>query len=462
MTPQLATEWSDEIKNPPLSALDYPANDSGNAMRFIHFAGAKLRYVPEWEQWIIWNGHHWRPDNDGAVYRLAEDHEAEILRDAAEVPDIDSRQRVAKLALQLGKRATIENLLALARFNEKVILHAEKLDADPWLLGVRNGVLELKTGRFRNGNPQDFITKTTGCDFDPTAKCPQFDSFLFKIMDGNREMVSYLWRIFGYLLTGATSEQCLFFLYGAGRNGKSTLIETTAALMGNYAAATVVELITENRQGREPSQLIAALRGLRLAHLPETEEGHVVAQARLKTLTGGDRLVGRALYQKEFQFNNTAKLFIHGNSKPEIRGVDLGIWRRFRLIPFVVTIPPDEVDYGLSQKLLAELPGILNRSIEGCLAWQRGGLNTPPIVEAATQEYRENEDVIGEFLLERTRSSPTGEVPKRELYLNYIDWCELQKQRPFSKKRFASLMAQRGLRERRTDAIRFWQGLVIK
>jgi putative DNA primase/helicase len=393
---------------------------------------------------------------------LAENHSTELLRKSADIADSDARAKQAKLALNLGKRANIENMMALARYNEAVILHAEKLDSNPWLLGVGNGIVDLKTGAFRPGMPSDFISNKVGCDYISGATCPQFDAFLNRIMAGDDKMISYLWRIVGYCLTGMTTEQCLFFLYGSGRNGKSTLIEVLAALLGDYGRATAVELITDSHNGREPSQLIAALQGKRLVWLPEVEESHRVAQSRLKTLTGGDRLCGRNLYEKEFEFDCTAKLLIHGNTRPEIRGTDLGIWRRFRLIPFAVTIAADEVDFDLPKKLIAELPGILNRAVESCLEWQRNGMATPPAVESATDEYREAEDILGEFLEECTVRSVMAEITKGQLHKAYASWCEERSQRPLSDRRFGSLLIQRGMKEHRTKAGRYWLGITIR
>jgi putative DNA primase/helicase len=452
----------DQRSTSPPSPDNYPANDSGNARRFIDYAGEKIRYIPERDLWIVWNGHHWKPDDDGALYRMAEEHAKELLRKSADIADGDLRMRGGKLALNLGKRAVIENMLALARYNEAVIIHAEKLDSNPWLLGVGNGVVDLKTGKFRAGAPPDYISNKTGCDYVPGATCPQFDAFLDRIMANDAEMIAYLWRIVGYCLTGSTTEQCLFFLYGAGRNGKSTLIEVLAALLGDYGRATAVELITDSQHGREPSQLIAAIQGKRLVWLPEVEESHRVAQSRLKTLTGGDRLCGRNLYEKEFEFDCTAKLLIHGNTRPEIRGTDLGIWRRFRLIPFAVTIPANEVDFDLPKKLITELPGILSRAIESCLEWQRNGMKTPKTVEMATDDYREAEDILGEFLGECTVHSVMAEITKGRLHKAYAAWCDERSQRPLTVRRFGNLIAQRGIKERRTTADRYWQGITLK
>lgn len=457
-----AAPKSERSKTPAVAIENYPANDSGNAQRFIDFAGDKIRYIPEREAWIIWNCHHWKPDDDGALYRIAEEHAKELLRQSADIADSDARTRQAKLALNLGKRGTIENMLALARYSEAVILHAEHLDSNPWLIGVGNGMVDLKTGTFRAGAPADFISNKTGCDYVPGTTCPMFDAFLTRIMAGDAEMIAYLWRIFGYCLTGSAAEQCLFFLYGAGRNGKSTLIEVLAALLGDYGRATAVELITDQQHGREPSQLIAAIQGKRLVWLPEVEESHRIAQSRLKTLTGGDRLCGRNLYEREFEFDCTAKLLIHGNTRPEIRGTDLGIWRRFRLLPFAVTIPANEVDFDLPKKLIVELPGILNRAVESCLEWQRNGMATPRIVESATDEYREAEDILGEFLEERTMRSTTMEIAKGQLHKAYASWCEDRSQRPLSDRRFGALLIQRGIKEHRTKAGRYWLGISIK
>jgi putative DNA primase/helicase len=256
----------------------------------------------------------------------------------------------------------------------------------------------------------------------------------------------------------------LFFLYGAGQNGKSTLVEDLQLLFGDYALKATTALYTLDGRGKEPEGEIARLLGRRFVTGSETEEGAKLAESRVKDLTGGDTLTGRHLYCPPFNFDPTHKLWIYGNHRPDVRGNDQGIWRRIRLIPFEVQIPEAEKDPDLPRKLAAELPGILNWAIQGCLEWQKRGLGTPQVVIEATEEYREDEDQLGEFISDKCLIKEGDRVERSELYQSYKYWAMSRGMNyPLGQKGFAKRLRSKGIADGgKSGLLRYWAGISIR
>lgn len=214
----------------------------------------------------------------------------------------------------------------------------------------------------------------------------------------------------------------MFFLHGKGQNGKGVFISTIEALLGDYSQTAPESLFIVNKNGGGIPNDLARLVGCRLSVAAELDESAAFAESRLKSLTGSDTITARFLHKEYFDFPPTHKFWISGNHKPAIKGTDTGIWRRMRLIPFTVTIPDERKDKKLSEKLKAEMSGILNWAISGCIKWQSEGLTVPSCVKSATDEYRAAEDVVGQFIEEATK--PHGEITKGELYVHYMAWCD--------------------------------------
>jgi len=348
---------------PGSAASTRPRTDAGNAERLIDRHGEDLRYVHAGKRWYIWNGQRWVRDDTGEIERRALDTVRSIYAEAAEAEDADDRDKLSKWARFSESGPKIDQMIKAAR--KLVPTRPGDFDLDPMLFNIANGTIDLKTGKLRNIP-------------DPKVR-------------------AFLQRAVGYSLTGSTEEEVLFLLYGTGQNGKSKFRETIRAMMGDYAKTASSELLMARKFAGIPND-IAALQGARFVPSSETEEGRWLAETKVKDLTGGDTLTARFLFGEYFDFKLQAKFWICGNHKPVIRGTDEAIWRRIRLIPFTVFIPPEKRDPKLGEELLKELPGILNLAIEGCLAWQRERLNAPAAVLAATEEYRETEDQLGAFL----------------------------------------------------------------
>jgi len=250
-----------------------------------------------------------------------------------------------------------------------------------------------------------------------------WEAFLQRVTNDNGELRGYLHRAAGYSLTGDVSEQCLFFAYGIGANGKSTYFDVLMQVLGDYAQKGPRELLLLRRGDSVPTE-VARLKGSRFVVSAEVSENGRLNEAQIKDLTGGDRLVARFMHRDFFEFNATHKLWIYGNHKPVIRGTDHGIWRRILLIPFEVCIPPEEQDGHLKDKLAAELPGILAWAVRGCLEWQRQGLQPPPEVLCATEDYRQQMDVLGQFISDCCCLGPKLTAGSSLLYAVYKEWCE--------------------------------------
>jgi putative DNA primase/helicase len=280
------------------------------------------------------------------------------------------------------------------------------------------------------------------------------------VFAGDESLISFFQRAIGYSLTGDTREQVLFFIHGGGCNGKSTTTEPLQALLGDYALRAPASLYTIDKNRREPETEIARLLGKRMVIGSEIEEGTRLAEARVKHMTGGDRQVGRFLYSDSFEFQPTHKLWLFGNHKPDIRGTDLGIWRRMRLIPFTVQIADADKDPELGTKLLGELAGILNWAIEGCATWQNQGLGMPKAVESATATYQDEEDDLGQFIKDQCVVGRDNEITKCDLFMVYRNWADAQGLRmPLTLIKFGKRIGKRpGITELRRG---YWQGIRV-
>jgi putative DNA primase/helicase len=284
---------------------------------------------------------------------------------------------------------------------------------------------------------------------------------LHRITAGDIELQAFLQRMAGYALTGVTREHALFFLYGPGANGKSVYINTISALMGDYATTAPIETFIASTNERHPTDL-AGLRGARLVTAVETEDGRWWAESKLKLLTGGDRIVARFMRQDFFGFNPEFKLLIAGNRKPSLRSADEAMRRRFHLLPFTVTIPVEERDKELIEKLRGERDGILQWMIEGCLAWQSDDLTPPSVVAEATADYFTDEDILGRWLEERCLIGPMHKATIRELFEDWKQWCLRNGEQPGSTKWFSQNLETRDYARERSAKTRSFKGIALK
>ena len=409
---------------------------------------------------------------DGYVINmeLFELHAIEIARsihnEARETVGKAEQEALSRWAIQSQNKNKIESMISLAR--SYLATDPEEFDDEPWLFCAQNGTIDLRTGILGPFDRDHLITKQGGVPYDHTAKCPRWLEFLDRVMMGDQEVVAFLKRTVGYTLTADSSEQCFFILHGEGANGKSTFIEVIRGLLGDYGRPTEFKTLIDGRVDGVRNDL-AALCGLRLVTSVESNPGRRFDEALIKQLTGGDKITARLLYQEFFDFHPTFKLMLAVNHKPEIRGVDEGIWRRVRLIPFDVTIPSQERIKNLAGKLLAEEgAGILRWAVEGCSEWLRDGLGLPEQVRLATESYREESDALKPFLeacCVIDRANTDLKVSAAALYQRYNDWCLDSGEEPWKKTTFGRAMGQRGFtarNERFEDQTqRIYRGVVV-
>ena len=443
-----------------------PLTEYGNTLRLLDRHRECVRFVPEVSAWLVWRD-GWTWDPDGADVRTAAAALPQAIYAEGIGHKVNDAEHFARWARQSQAMRTVQAVVHMLSDQRSVRLPMTQVDADPMLVGCNDArsVIDLRTGKSRPAAPGDFITKSLSVpELGDAKKATRWLAFLEQIFDGDVELIDWIHRWMGYVLTGSTSEQLLVFCYGLGANGKSVLGEMLRWLIGDYARAIPVEMLCESRRqagGATPD--LADLVGARLALTTETEDGAALAESLIKSLTAGDTISARPLYGKPFNFRPQFKLILLGNHRPVVRGTDNGIWRRIRLVPFSRSFGPSERDPQLLDKLKGEAPHILAWMVDGCLEWQRRGLaDTPRVIAAETANYQIEQDVIGQWLSEETTRDPMGEVSSGDLYSSYRAWAIESGLKPASKVSLGRRMGERGYRSRRSNGHTKWFGLRLK
>lgn len=428
------------------------------------------KYVAVQGRWYFWDSIHWAADERLAHMTLARDFLQDRAREVVEGADAKAGTLPEKKADDLkawAKREgrslrssnTVAAVASLARSNQASVTKANAFDADLLLLGTPGGTVDLTTGALRPARREDMISKLTAVTPSPAGTAAStWVKFLNDIFEGDAEMIGFLQRAAGYALTGLTSENKLLFLYGTGRNGKSTFLETLQWIWGDYARRAAATTFLSSVGERHPTD-IAGLAGARLVVGSELPKGKSWDEAVLKDLTGGDKMTARFMRGDFFDFVPQMTLMIAGNTMPSLRGVDEALRARMVLVPFTVTIPAEKRDTGLAAKLQLEAPSILRWAIEGALAWQQRGLDVPERVAAASNEYLDGEDLLGQFLADETVQSPGEFTFTSELHARFRLWIELQGLGSWSSHTFTKELKSRGLQECRRSTGRGFIGL---
>jgi putative DNA primase/helicase len=436
---------SQEIEQSP------EGSDDALALAMATKYANELRYVPAWGKWYVYGGGLWNRDDILRAWQCAK----KVCRKAA----ADCRDNSGQTSKKIASAATIAAVERLARSDDRLVATVNQWDADPWVLNTPGGVIDLRTGDMRAHRVIDYCTKITSVA--PGGDCPRFREFLKEITGGDNELEQFIGRMFGYALTGVTREHALFFCYGKGANGKSVLLGTISNLLGPYAQTAGIETFTASNSDRHPTDL-AGLQGSRIVTATETEEGRQWAEARIKALTGGDKVSARFMRQDFFEYVPQFKLVIAGNHRPGLKAVDEAIRRRFHLVPFAVTIPKEKRDPNLTEKLKAEWPGILRWAIDGCLDWQAQGLNPPPAVTKATDAYLESEDALFNWLSERCLTSdPDAWEASSALFFDWQEWAKRSGEPARTQKRLSNDLEARGFRPHRRSNGRGFYGLQL-
>lgn len=350
-----------------------------NAERLAHYFGDRLHYCYERKSWLIWDDNVWRWDTGEKAATFARKTVRNIYLEAANEPDDKARRELAAHAIRSEAHFRISAMIHQAQSESGIPIQLSALDRNQWLFNCLNGTIDLRTSQLQPHRKEDLLTILVPIKYDPAAQCPLWLKFLNDVTGGNIDLQAYLQRAIGYSLTGDTREQVIFFLYGLGNNGKSTFTMTIRTLLGGYAGRLNAEdlMLKDKSFGGNAKEGIANLLNKRYVVGSEVQDGRRLDIGLLKDLIGSETIKARRLYEREFEFRPTWKLWLYGNHKPVIADSALAIWRRVKLIPFEVTIPPDKIDKQLQTKLSAELPGILAWAVQGCLNWQQHGLGEP-------------------------------------------------------------------------------------
>jgi putative DNA primase/helicase len=430
---------------------DFNETDVGNAERLEHEHGDSLRYSPEKGHWFYWDGTRWREDRKNYAHRLAQ----ETIRYTIGVGGI-----VALWGKETEKRGGIARMLKEARVFPGIAVSMAEFDQSPWLLNVENGTLDLKSDLFYAHDRTDLITKLAGVSFDPAAMAPRWEQLISEIFGGDEDLIRYVQRALGYTLTGNTKEEVMWITYGRGANGKSTLLRTIRRLLGDYGTTANFATFEADNKSQTGNEL-ATLQGSRFVMATESENERRLAEARVKAITGGDSISVRFLYSEWFEYTPQYKIWLAVNHKPVIRGTDHGIWRRIHLIPFLQTFEVGK-ERNLDETLESEFPGILNWLLAGLRDWRENGLNPPESVLAATREYREESDPLGEWL-ERLEKDIEKRETATDLYRDYKQWMidRMEDKFALSMKSFSIQLAEKGFEKSRTkQGVRF-HGLAL-
>src|SRR5215213_3444929 len=426
----------------------YMRTDLGNSERFVDAHRDRVLWCPARKSFLCWDGKRYAWDERGEAVKLAHATARSIFHEAADTEDEDEQKAIAKWALASQNESRINAMLSQAR--PYLAVGMEELDRDPWLINCQNGTLDLRTGKLKDHDPADRITKIVPVDYNPDAPAPRFKRFLKEALVDDA-VIKFVKRYSGYTLTGITRERLLAILYGFGKNGKTTLVELLHEVLGDYARNTDVEtLLIKKYQG--VGNDVAALKGARFVSAAEVEKGRRLAESKVKQLTGRDTVTARFLFGENFDFKPEFKLWLSTNNKPVIQGTDDAIWDRIRLIPFTQRFDSRRADPKLPDKLRDELAGVFAWMVEGCLEWQEHGLEEPKTVTDATKQYREEMDTLASFLDEVCVMGAGHKVLAEKLYQSYAMWCDKSGERKDPKKAFVARLEERGFERRRETA----------
>jgi putative DNA primase/helicase len=418
----------------------YMRTDLGNAERFIDAHRDRVRWCPARKSFLVWDGTRWAWDEQGEAVKLAHATVRGIFHEAAHTEDQDEQKKIAGFAASSQNTARIRALLTEAK--PYLAVGMDELDSDPWLYNCQNGTLDLRTGKLKDHDPADLITRIAPVAYNPDAPHPRFAKFLEETLV-DEALISFVKRFAGYTLTGITRERVFAILWGTGKNGKTTLVELLHDTLGDYATNTDTEtLLMKRYQG--VGNDVAALKGARFVSAAEVEKGRKLAESKVKQLTGRDTVTARYLFGEPFNFRPEFKLWLSTNNKPLIQGTDDAIWDRIKLIPFTQRFEGKRQDPKLLDKLRAESEGVFAWMVRGCLEWQEHGLGEPKQVAEATGQYRAEMDTLAAFIEDRCVIAKDAMAPATPLYKEYRFWCSDAGETPDTQKAFGMRLRERG------------------
>lgn len=451
----------------------FERHEKGDAELFSEMYNGKLAYDHAHEHWYIYDGFSWHADEKGEVIECVTDGvAAQYLYLAATLRKKGSARadEIAKHAGKLRFKNNIANVLYLAARERRIALGGNEWDKNPMLFGVGNGVLNLKNGALLTANPKDYIKSASSVEWcGINYPAVRWEQFLNEIFANDAELISFVQRLLGYGLTGMSSEHVFPVLWGEGRNGKDTLLETIKHVVGDMATPVSAEVMLDG--GRNPNAAtphLAALRGKRLVWVDETNEGAKLNTGQVKMLTGGATIVARPLHSKPITFSPQYLLMLVTNHQPHADSDDYALWKRMVLVKFTesfVDTPIEQNEHlrdpNLGAKLRAESSGVLAWMMRGCMEWQKHGLQIPDSVRVATEEYQDGEDTTATFLTENCEQRDVLQIGAMDLYKNYMGWCKSYSLKPMSMTAFGRRLSKRFKKERKNNGF-CYLGIALK
>lgn len=436
---------------------NYDRTDTGNAQRLHDKYKDNIKYSYVRKKWYYWTGKVWTVDNTGEIKKLADNIVNDLKKEAFSEPDAENQEDMLKWANRTASSKGKEAMIKETQHLEGIPILTDDMDAYTDYLNCQNGIINLRNGELIPHDSNFLMSRISYAEYDnKSGKKPVlWLKFLDEITNGDKDLQRYLQKCVGYSISGSIREQCAFFLYGIGNNGKSTFLDTIADLLGSYSANVQPEtiMLKKNGDGGANSD-IARLKSVRFCTSEEPADGVRLNEGLMKQLTGGGKVTCRFLYGDEFEYTPEFKIWIGTNHKPVIRGTDVGIWRRIRLIPFEVNIPKEKVDKNLKYKLRKELPQIMKWAVDGCLLWQREGIEPPQVVQDATKEYKVEMDILATFV-ESCISidyDTDFKVKATDLYDLYTLWANSNKEYVMTGRKFFNEIQKKLPEKTRTGA----------
>lgn len=424
-----------------------------------------LVYIPERGHWLEFDGQRWARCEAGlhmqnfAARAVTEAVDAEARMKHA---TFAAKERTKKAMLLLQTRAKQTAALAAASEMPAVRVKAESLDADPWLMGMPNGVLDLRRGRLVPAKPRQYITKQAGTPFDPEARAPQWQAFL-KAALPDPAMRGLARRAVGYTLIGLVDEEKFFFAYGKGASGKSTFANVIEAMLGEYAVTVLKELLVRGQfSDSDAKRQVARLPGARLVSCNETSKGDVFDDYKVKQVTSRERIAARFLHKEAFDFMPTHTTWLRGNYMPGVQDAGDGFWRRIVPIEFGQQVPEAERIPDLDRRIIAEeLPGVLAWAVRGAMEWLESGLRIPATIVEALESYRRSTDLFGQWLEECTRRAPGVKTKTADLFDSWTQYCHRSGAGAGFVRTFSDELRSRGYEPYRRTSDRGFVGVAV-
>ena len=460
---------TEEIQN---ETKEYPCTDTGNMERFVDQHQGYLRSLGTIKTWLVWDGTKWKPSDYAEVFKFALETVQSIKTEIEQAAGLTDAQNLKKWSVASESNSKTMAMLDMAAKHPSLVAKASSFDTQKMKLNCLNGIVDLKTGQLNQRTSDDLHTKVIGTNFNPKAKCPNFDKFIKEVFGSDGELISWIQRAFGYSLTGSVQEQVLFICYGTGANGKSTLLETISKILSDYSTNADFEMFLSNQKSDvRVMEAVGELKGIRLALASEVDASKRFNESLVKRLTGGDTLRGTRLHMGAFQFEPQHKLWFLCNHIPFARDGSHGFWRRIMVIPFAQQFQGASLDSSLPDKLWAEREGILAWMIRGAVAWAKElqktnattGLGPCKAIDQSIEEYRYDNDLSARFIEDcLVRDNDFGSIGARELYFAYQRWwSDNSDEDTPSEGIFSRRMEERGLKKTRTKAGVVYKGVKL-